>query len=299
MADDQATNIPEQPDAVVGNPATAPASSKGQPENPAPQEHGPWEDYAKQPTADEQAGPWTDFQSKKSTDWSTVQPMSGPAFDEWFSKTTNGKILHGMGQGGSNAWGAEPLGWGKQSEDWLKNIGVFDDYKDGQSSVIKQYNEAFLRPLAVAADAAWRTIPTIIGGAIGGAEKIPGVGPTIAQGIEALIDPGLAASVGNIPGLSLAMEGLGWLLRRSVPPYISKAHSEGIIGDTEAGYQGMTDRKPVNPDIAAEAQSTVLDDAAEKQGIAPWEAQNAPAPKPHNHKVDRQQNPALNKERDD
>ena len=67
-----------------------------------------------------------------------------PVEDLIFGDTTVNpvaRILDAIGEGFRNNWGSEPIVPSKESEDFLKSSGVYNDYKKGQFNVIKAGNE--------------------------------------------------------------------------------------------------------------------------------------------------------------
>jgi hypothetical protein len=114
------------------------------------------------------------FFGKAPTESDTLY-ASGDAsavLDHYFEHTAPGRLLGAVGQGVANGWGAEPLGIGKDTEDFLRKSGVWNDYKDGQTSLVKAFNEAFMRPAAAGMDALMRGTSALFGGGQAGVAQI-------------------------------------------------------------------------------------------------------------------------------
>ena len=117
-------------------------------------------------------------------------PLAGgapadPAFqavgDKLATQTQPGR----MGAVVNQAFGLDtPLGLSPDTEQHLRDIGVFDDYKNGQASFIKQFNEAVIRPAAVVGDTMMRALNAALVlpvGAAGAAMDAAGVGGESAE----------------------------------------------------------------------------------------------------------------------
>lgn len=61
-------------------------------------------------------------------------------------------VLEAMGQGAADAWGSTPPVLSPEAEKGLRDAGIFNDYADGHTSLMKSINEAFMRPAASAID---------------------------------------------------------------------------------------------------------------------------------------------------
>lgn len=78
--------------------------------------------------------------------------FDGQFMDEQFGQGSSpGYILDVFGQGAKRGWGAQPADIGPETQQFLKDIGVFNDYAKGRGSLIKQFNESLLRGTALAA----------------------------------------------------------------------------------------------------------------------------------------------------
>lgn len=75
------------------------------------------------------------------------------------------RVLDAFGQGFKHGWGSEPAGLSKESVDYLKSSGVFNDYDKGQKSIIKAANESLFRGAATQViDPIMRGLPGLFGG---------------------------------------------------------------------------------------------------------------------------------------
>jgi hypothetical protein len=89
-----------------------------------------------------------------------AEPLApSPEMDRFFSETFYGRILDEFGQGAANGWGSGPignegpLGLDSDTAESLRKNGWLNDYEAGQFSLIKAFNEAVIRPSAMALEA--------------------------------------------------------------------------------------------------------------------------------------------------
>lgn len=91
-------------------------------------------------------------------------PSSGALSDYIWSFGNNGNLINAFGVGAAHGWGDEPLGT-PEADEWLRKAGVFNDYKSGQTNIIKGVNEALIRPPLMAGQLLFRGIGALFGGA--------------------------------------------------------------------------------------------------------------------------------------
>ena len=59
--------------------------------------------------------------------------------DELTDASTTGRVLDAFGQGLKDGWGAEPLGLSPDSEKWLRDNKIFDDYQETVRRYCRNY----------------------------------------------------------------------------------------------------------------------------------------------------------------
>jgi hypothetical protein len=129
------------------------------------------------PTAEEDLGPRPKLpdvnevlpeQPQRRPVTGTVAP--GPLGDWLFGDTRQSslaRIMHAFGETvhqDVGDWG-DKLAMSEDTKKFLRDKGVFNDYVNGQASVLKSYNETFLRSAAVAVNTALYGVPAVIHGA--------------------------------------------------------------------------------------------------------------------------------------
>lgn len=70
--------------------------------------------------------------------------VTGPAADHWWTETISGKTLSAFGVGASQAWGA-PAEAERGTEEYLRKIGIWEDYNKTKEDYAKAGNEAWYR----------------------------------------------------------------------------------------------------------------------------------------------------------
>lgn len=189
---------------------------------------------------------------------------SSPLHDSYFTDSPTADILNAFGQGAKQGWGSEPLGLSPEAEKFLQKSGVFNDYKDGQSSLIKSFNEAIIRPGAAGLDAASRAGSALFSGAQGAVAEFgkqagqPELGRAIAAAPEAFFGTPHPLGMPEAP----------------VAPDLPAARELGIIGEGEAGWKGTA--TPLSPDEVRAAEAEAIRRLTPSQeGAAP---ETAPTP---------------------
>lgn len=201
---------------------------------------------------------------------------TGPAIDEFFHKTSVGRVMRSFGQGMEQGWGAGPVGLGPDTEQWLKEVGLFNDYEVGQKSFVKSFNESLIRPAVAGLEVVGMRLPgAVLGGLVQTTEKIPVVGPVISTGIEAVSDTGVQATMLSAGPLgALGALGSAWLARGR-PVTLPEARSLGVIGEGESGWKGT--RGLEDPKIA---QQRMVDAYREWDDLVAEQPASAVGPHP-------------------
>lgn len=203
-------------------------------------------------------------------------PQSGAAHDSLWSNIQHAgaRILDSVGAGAQDAWGARPLGLDDETSDKLRKAGIFNDYKDGHESFLKDINEAWIRPAAMAADVALRGfgIPALLQGAAAGAtqagEEVEG-GPAgqpnplqkaLAFPLKLGGEIGGAAAQGYFGPEFATAGGAHGITREAAANQratsAALARSIGAVGEDEAGYY---DAVPPTPENLAARQSAAAE----------------------------------------
>jgi hypothetical protein len=188
---------------------------------------------------------------------STLAPI-GHALDEALGLS---KFAAGFREG----WGASPPG--EAATRALREAGILPDYQRGQTGIMREINEALLRPLLTAVDAAAR-LPYAT--ARGLAEAAPLIGGPIAAAMEAFPAASFTG-LPNVPGAGLAA-----------------AEAARVIGHGEAGWKGLPERPAeAEPPTEAPAEPPSAPPAA----IAVAESEPPPAPQINVHAAARSIDP--------
>lgn len=149
--------------------------------------------------------------------------LAGEQFDQYFGDQVSqgqspGKILHQFGQGFQQGWGTKAPGVDPATEQHLKDAGVFNDYTKGQNSIVREFNEAIIRPLALGVDLAMRLPVSIFRGLAETSSPLALLGAAGAAGFEAF-------PAGHFTGLPINIP-----LRA-----LERAHDLGITDERGAG----------------------------------------------------------------
>lgn len=192
--------------------------------------------------------------------WQSLTHRS-PAIDQALDETDKSGVLKAFNhifasvpEGISEGWGHGPS-IPQETEDWMKKNGLFDDYKDGHANLIKQFNEAILRP----ALATGYTVPRVFGAGLRGAQAVT---YTAAQ------EAGASEEASKIIPQFLEYETQRGDILAERPPSVehiptpSQAMRNGAIG-TEKDYFHMAETPRAGEDIAeALAHRDVTDTVA-------------------------------------
>lgn len=191
--------------------------------------------------------------------------LDGESFDYQFSEGRPGYLLDVFGQGIKRGWGAHPADIGPETQKFLRDIGLFNDYEKSRSNVIKQFNEAMLRSTALAAHSAIRSLPALVYG-FGDVAVELGVPRDIPGMFEAF-------PAGRLTGMPARVRpNMPQLIERSL--LLEEARDLGVLEGTSptnmarerfapTGEPTPTERvvRPLEP--TSEAAPTALEGAAE------------------------------------
>jgi hypothetical protein len=90
--------------------------------------------------------------------------LDGAYWDKHFSQGATGWILNKFGQGAVHGFGQQELGLSEKTVKEMRDLGIFNDFEKGQTSVVKTINESVMRPLALGLDVGWRGVNAMLGG---------------------------------------------------------------------------------------------------------------------------------------
>lgn len=198
------------------------------------------------------------------------EPAQTIAKKEEATKSLSGAFFEGMFDNIEGTF-ASPLGIeaGGETEKALQQAGIFNDYAKGENDYFKSFNEAVIRPAAVAADTALRlgVVPfTAVGEALGA------VSDTAENKIVKFATGAPAEILSSVPEGSLmgmhAMDTVSALRARDIalevrtkkatlPPEVAQARALGIIGEGEEGFKGTVVPTPENLAARMEAAAQV------------------------------------------
>lgn len=194
------------------------------------------------------------------------QVKSGPAQDSFFSFGTVSHVLDAFSQGAKDGWGDTQHVLSPDAEAWLKKSGVFNDYKNGQTSFVKGANEALMRPAAAALDLIVH--PLASAGAL-----VSGVESATAQLGEEAQQTKIGQAIG---ARELGRAGAGMLeystsrgdiqLRPMTATDLATAKSLRVMGEGEGGYFDLKERTSHAADGLAAAVKEI---DSEKEGLPP------------------------------
>ena len=159
--------------------------------------------------------------------------MSGPEQDNDVAHSSVGRVLDSFGQGVRDGWGTGDLGMSPETAEALKKAGLFNDAAHGQTSIVRAFNEAVLRPAAAALDAANRTFGAVIGGYQGAVSQ---AGAEVGQ-------PQLGRDLAALPEAFPTLELPGRVPHPAID--LPAARAERVIGTPEPVWKGTAE--PVAP----------------------------------------------------
>lgn len=181
------------------------------------------------------------------------------AVDDFFKKTSAGRIMGAFGTGVEHSISQDgrPFGLDEQTEKFLKDSGVFNNYADSQTNLIRSFNEALIKPAAVGVDSAMRALDAGF------------MGPTgaIAQGAREIGQPALASDIELLPEYLMGGHAA---IPHILPPEIAHAKVVGVL-DSEAVYMGTKERTPQQVSDAYKAAATLPEDIVAYEAPKPFD----------------------------
>lgn len=194
------------------------------------------------------------------------------AVEDFLNHTAVGRVLDAFGQGARNGWGTDGGTLSPESEQWMRQAGLFNDYAKGEHNWLKSFNEALIRPAATALSSMFSGMKAGFGAVQGGIAQIgkevgaPTLGKDIAALPEALL-PELPAGVGAAEGAKAAIgkaaeEQRGQLFARAlsdqvdqtaIPAPLAEARTLGAVGEPEDVYFGTAQPAPDQSGVRADA----------------------------------------------
>lgn len=198
---------------------------------------------------------------------SGIDPLTGANWDAAASEGELGKVLTAFGHGVKDGWGAEPLGMPDDLVKGLREAGIFNDYQSGRASLVKSFNEAFMRPAAVGLSAVLRGSTALFQGFRSVAQEGGAVG--------ALVGPLVAAGEAFPFGFA-GMGAPGAFRAALTPQLLDEARSLNVIGPGgEAAWKGLAEPEPVSAEAIRPTVEGVSQ--AAEGGLPGAEASSQPA----------------------
>lgn len=184
----------------------------------------------------------------------TSKSLSNPAVDEFIKKTPAGRIMGAFGEafsGASASGAALGIHADSETEKALVQAGIFNDHAKNEAEFIKSFNEAFIRPAAVAIDSTWRGVNAVLGA----------FGKTVQTASEE-IDKTLPKPLQDIlpEYTEFLLQHKAEMPMHQIPPQIIKARSLGVIGEGEGAYLGLKEPTPEQALARTEAARMVADE---------------------------------------
>lgn len=198
-----------------------------------------------------------------------AKSWGGTLNDALFAAKNNplGRVMSAMGQGASDNWG-QMVEYDQQTQNYLKEQGLFNDHTKKQQSIIKTINEAWMRP----------AVNTVFGaGAVvtsGLAAITEGLGQTgeemtsqaqesnrHLQGLDAVLGFSAGNWLEGATGEYLKGLASGFIPEMGfrIPEHISKARAVGAVGETTEKYLGTEPLTPKDVQARAEAVGAIPD----------------------------------------
>lgn len=169
-------------------------------------------------------------------------PPSSPQQDDIFNKSVYGRVLRGFGQGLEQGWGDGPVSFGNDTNNWLRKVGIYNDFRQGQQNLTKAFNEAWIRPVVTTMG---NLSEVMVRGGMAFFMGLQGEGVALGREIEAglksagLPGMGIGSLARDIVSMPDAFMGSPGVAHPAIPlSALPKARSLGIIGEGEAGWKG-------------------------------------------------------------
>lgn len=182
--------------------------------------------------------------------WAQSNPITGPIADAWYSGGIVNTAAHAFGQSFNQNYGETDINPGL--EDWLKKNGIYNDYKDGRTNVVKSANEAFMRPAIATFEGAvvnpvragLAALQGITAGGEAAGHQLMQAGQQFSEQHPGVIGSVVGGALGA-PGELLAGTAEGFLPELHAPE-LHGLRAEGAIGESEGTFMGT---KPLTPDL--------------------------------------------------
>jgi len=203
------------------------------------------------PTADEAFGaPQTSYKPQLD-----LGPMSGQVADTIFKNNPISRVMSAYSQAAVNDWGAGSAKVSKETDSWMKDHGVYNDYTKDDHSFIKGLNEQFFRPLIYGAIAAGKLASAGMQGLSAAteqtAEEINKAGLSLQNNPNApswsadklLLGPALRTGAEILSGINQGalLEIPGMFAHMSV-----SGRATAAVGEGEAGFFNTREVSPQN-----------------------------------------------------
>lgn len=192
----------------------------------------------------------------------------GPVGDWIFGNTQHSSLARIMAAFGNTVGedvgeSGKNLGMSEDTAKWLKDKGVFNDYVKGQSSLLRMWNETFLRAGAVGVNTAIYGVPAVWHGL---QDAVMEAGEQ-AEGTEAgkaIGAKGLAREIAAVPEAFPTFEFRMGMPHAPVPEPLAAARDLNVIGPGgEAAWKGVAPAEATGEAVpAAEAAATETPAAA-------------------------------------
>lgn len=177
-------------------------------------------------------------------------PITGPVADMVFDQEDgpHKRIVDAFKQGFRDNYGA--LNWPDQVDDYFRKTGIYSDYHDKQQSLLKTFNDAFMRPVVngmleagrIGASTMQATVPLL-----------QQTGREIERPAKALDESDIARRdpTGILKGVATAIGGTGEYIG-ALPEYLPEAHipeismhvADGPYGKSEGEWFGTKTPSP-------------------------------------------------------
>jgi hypothetical protein len=166
------------------------------------------------PVVDPVTGISTSAAAPKAPELSPIEKLLGPrplydsrqvaglSFDDQMHDETINYLADTFAKGWKEGVGPQRFGMAPETEKWLQENGLFNDYAKGENSLIKNFNATLLKPTATALDLALRAPYGLARGLL---ESVPAVGAPLTALMEAF-------PAGHMTGFPVPVTGFGKMI---------------------------------------------------------------------------------------
>jgi hypothetical protein len=176
-----------------------------------------------------------------------------------------GRVLQAFGQGAAHGWGSEPLGLAPDTEQGLRQVGIFADPESARGGPARFVNEALIRPAATAVDAAQRGGKALVsGGARALGQAYVEAGGSEAGGDDLVRDLIALATVASIAAGGAPIARPGLIRRAPAPSRTAKEIAPEVAKPPPTSLAFTGGRE----DVATGGRAAVAPDAEAFPGIA-------------------------------